>query len=172
MKNLFDDFAPISSKQWKQRIQFELNGADYAETLIWNSPENIQVKPFYHKDEFQGIANVNTKATEFKICQNIFVHDLEKSILRAKDSIRRGAESIRFTIKDEKINIDKLFENIPLETVTVYLNLTFLSIDFVKKVDAIAQQKNAKIFCNLDPIGQLAKEGNWFTTKEKTILIR
>jgi methylmalonyl-CoA mutase len=25
---LFDDFNPISSKQWKQKIQFELDGAD------------------------------------------------------------------------------------------------------------------------------------------------
>jgi methylmalonyl-CoA mutase len=31
--NLFEDFDPISSKQWKQKIQFEL-GADYNETLI------------------------------------------------------------------------------------------------------------------------------------------
>jgi len=167
MKNLFDDFNPISSKQWKQRIQFELNGADYNKTLIWNSPEDIQVKPFYHIDEFQGISNVNTKASEFRICQNIFVHDLEKSIFRAIDSINRGAESIRFTIEDENTNIKKLLENLPLEKVTTYLNLSFISIDFIKKVDTIAKNKNAIIFCNLDPIGQLTKEGNWFTTKEK-----
>ncbi len=167
MKNLFDDFNPVSSKQWKQRIQFELNGADYNETLIWNSPEDIQVKPFYHKDEFRRTSGVSTKATEFKICQNIFVNDLKKSNFRAIDSINRGAESIRFTIEDEKIDIKKLLENLPLEKVTTYFNLAFLSIDFVKKVDAIAKQKNAEIFCNQDPIGQLAKEGNWFTTKEK-----
>ncbi len=29
------------------------------------------------------------------------------------------------------------------------------------------QQKKATVFINLDPIGQLAKDGNWFTTKEK-----
>lgn len=167
MKNLFDDFDPISSKQWKQKIQFELNGADYNETLIWHSPEAIQVKPFYHIDEFKGTSNINTKASQFKICQNIFVHDLEKSNLRAIDSINRGAESIRFTIEDEKTEIKKLLENLPLEKVTVYMNLSFLSIDFVKKIDAIAKEKKAKIFCILDPIGQLAKEGNWFTTKEK-----
>ena len=160
-------WAPVSSKQWKQKIQFELNGADYNETLIWNSPEDIQVKPFYHKDEFAGTADVNTKASEFKICQNIFVHDLEKSNLRAIDSINRGAESIRFTIENENIDIAKLLENLPLEKVTIYFNLSFLSIDFVKNIDAIAQQKNATIFCNLDPIGHLAKEGNWLTTKEK-----
>ncbi len=50
--NLFEDFNPISSKQWKQKIQFELDGADYNQTVIWNSPEDIQVKPFYHDDEF------------------------------------------------------------------------------------------------------------------------
>jgi methylmalonyl-CoA mutase len=167
MKNLFDDFNPISSKQWKQRIQFELNGADYNETLVWNSPEDIQVKPFYHKDEFAGVAPINTKASEFLICQNIFVHDLEKSILRAMDSIDRGAESIRFTIEDENTDVAKLLENLPLEKLAIYFNLTFLSIDFVKKIDAIAKEKKTKIFCNLDPIGQLAKDGNWFTTSEK-----
>ncbi|MBF2708260.1 methylmalonyl-CoA mutase subunit beta [Flavobacterium soyangense] len=167
MKNLFDDFNPISSKQWKQKIQFELNGADYNETLIWNSPEDIQVKPFYHKDEFRGASNLNTKASEFKICQNIFVHDLEKSNLRAIDSINRGAESIRFTIENENTDVAKLLENIPLEKITTYFNLAFISIDFVKKINDIAKRKNATIFCTLDPIGQLAKEGNWFTTKEK-----
>jgi len=167
MKNLFDDFNPISSKQWKQKIQFELNGADYNETLVWNSPEDIQVKPFYHKDEFAGVSPIITKASEFLICQNIFVHDLEKSILRAKDSIDRGAESIRFTIEDENTDVAKLLENLPLEKLAIYFNLTFLSIDFVKKIDAIAKERKAEIYANLDPIGQLAKEGNWFTTKEK-----
>ena len=168
MKNVFDDFDTISSKQWKQKIQFELNGADYNQTLIWNAPEDIQVKPFYHKDEFQGAANLSTKASEFQICQNIFVHDLEKSNLRAIDSINRGAESIRFTIEDEKIEVTKLLRNIPLEEITIYFNLSFLSIDFVKKIATLAQEKKAKIYYNLDPIGQLAKEGNWFTTQEKT----
>ena len=167
MKDLFDDFNPISTKQWKQKIQFELNGADYNEILIWNSPEDIKVKPFYHKDEFEKKLNINTKATEFKICQNIFVHDLEKSNIRALESINRGAESIRFTIENENTDVKKLLKNLPLDTIIVYFNLAFISIDFVKKIDAIAKQENATIFCNLDPIGQLAKEGNWFVTKEK-----
>lgn len=168
MKKLFDDFDPVSSKQWKQKIQFELDGADYNQTLVWNSPEDIQVRPFYHGDEFKGIAAVHTKASQFKICQNIFVHDLAKSNLRALDSIERGAESIRFTIHKETVDIAKLLENLPLEKVAIYFNLTFLSVDFAKKIEAFAQKTKAKIFCNLDPIGQLAKDGNWFATKEKT----
>ena len=168
MKNLFDDFNSVSSKQWKQQIQFELKGADYNETLIWNSPEDIQVKPFYHKDEYVSTAPINTKATQFQICQNIFVYDLEKSNGRAIDSINRGAESLCFTLQDDKIEVAKLLQNIDVDKIAIYFNLSFLSTDFVKKIYAFAEEKKAKIFCNLDPIGQLAKEGNWFSTQEKT----
>ena len=164
---LFDDFNTISSKQWKQKIQFELKGADYNETLVWNSPEDIQVKPFYHKDELTKTYSVATKATEFKICQNIFVYDVEKSIERAIDTLNRGANSLRFSIENESIDVTNLLENIPLNDVTIYFNLSFISIDFVKKIDAFASKNNTTIFCNLDPIGQLAKDGNWFSTKEK-----
>ena len=164
---LFDDFNPISSKQWKQQIQFELKGADYNETLVWNSPEDIQVKPFYHKDENSKRYSNNTKATEFKICQNIFVYDVEKSIERANNTLTRGADSLRFSIENDSVDVIRLLENLPLNNITVYFNLSFFSIDFVKKIDTFATKNNTKIFCNLDPIGQLAKDGNWFVTKEK-----
>ncbi|MFH6968444.1 methylmalonyl-CoA mutase subunit beta [Flavobacterium sp. FlaQc-28] len=164
---LFNDFNPISSKQWKQKIQFELDGADYNETMIWNSPEDIQVKPFYHRDEFAKAASVKTQASNFQICQNIFVHDIEKSIKRAIDTIERGAESLRFSIQNENTDIQKLLENLPLENRIVYFNLSFISIDFVKLLNAISIQKKAVFYCNLDPIGQLARDGNWFTTSDK-----
>jgi len=41
--------------------------------------------------------------------------------------------------------VAKLLENLPLEKLTIYFNLTFLSIDFVKKIEAIAKEKKAKI---------------------------
>lgn len=166
-KHLFNEFEPVSSKQWKQQIQFELKGADYNDTLIWNTPEAIKVKPFYHKDEQETPLAIHTKACEFKICQNIFVYDLEKSIERALDTLNRGAESLRFSIEDKTIDVVKLLEKLPLETTTIYFNLGFLCVDFIKKIEAIAKEKKATIFCNIDPIGQLAKEGNWFANTEK-----
>ena len=167
MKPLFTNFAPVFAKEWKQKIQFELKGADYNETLIWNSPEDIKVKPFYDKEDVKKVISVPTKASEFKICQNIFVHDINKSIERALDSLARGAESIRFTIEDETIAVEKLLEKLPLESTPIFFHLNFISIDFVQKIESIATKRKATIYCNLDPIGHLAKEGNWFTTSEK-----
>ena len=165
--SLFSEFDPISSKQWKQKIQFELKGEDYNDTLIWNSPENIKVKPFYNQEDLQDNLPLNPNANGFKICQNIFVFDLEKSIERAIESIERGADSIIFTIENETIDVTKLLEKLPLENCEIYLNLSFISINYISKIETIAKSRNAKIYCNLDPIGQLAKDGNWFKTQEK-----
>ncbi len=165
--SLFFEFDPISSKQWKQKIQFELKGEDYNDTLIWNSTENIKVKPFYNEDDLPKNLPVNPTANGFKICQNIFIFDLEKSIERALESISRGAESIIFTIENEEIDVTKLLEKLPLETCEIYFNLDFISVNYISKIETIAKYRNAKIYCNLDPIGQLAKEGNWFKTEEK-----
>jgi len=75
--NLFDDFDAVSSKQWKQKIQFDLNGADYNNTLVWKSNEDIHVKPFYHADDLNKLPErSNTRASEWKICQTIFVADI------------------------------------------------------------------------------------------------
>lgn len=166
-ENLFNGFEPVSSKQWKHKIQYELKGADYNE-VVWESPEGIKVKPFYHIDEFKDRVAVSANASQFRICQNIFVYDVDKSAGRALSTLKRGAESIRFTIADETINVEKLLSQLPPQ-VPVYFNLEFLSADFIKRIDAIAKQKQSLFYVQLDPIGRLAKEGNWFTNLETDI---
>ncbi len=165
--NLFSEFEPISAKQWKQQIQFELNGADYNETLVWDSLEGIKVKPFYHNDETEINLNAIVPTKPFAIVQNIFVHDVKKSNVRALDSLQRGAESVRFTIESESISIKELMQNLPLGNVNYYFNLPFLSVEFSNKINDFASKNNTHFFIQVDPIGQLAKDGNWFENLEK-----
>ncbi|WP_366184626.1 methylmalonyl-CoA mutase subunit beta [Flavobacterium ovatum] len=165
---LFDEFDPVSSKLWKQKIQFELDGADYNDTMIWNSPEDIKVKPFYHSDELARKYSLTTNASTFSICQNIFVYDVDKSIERALDTLNRGAESLRFTIENETIDFDKLLSSLPLEGLVLYFNFSFFSINCIQRIETIVQDRNATLYYNVDPIGQLAKDGNWFSTPDKT----
>jgi len=50
-KKLFDEFDSVSAKAWKQKIQADLKGADYNETLVTSTDEGIDIKPFYHADD-------------------------------------------------------------------------------------------------------------------------
>jgi methylmalonyl-CoA mutase len=162
-EQLFNDFEQVSSKQWKQQIQYDLKGADYNNTLVWESPEGIKIKPFYHADETPEPLYSSGKHDAFKICQNIFVFDVEKSVRRSIETLQRGAESLRFTIEDKTIDVAKLVETLPLEKTVLYFNLRFLSLEFVTQLHEIAQKRNATFYVQIDPIHQLAKEGNWFT---------
>jgi methylmalonyl-CoA mutase len=162
-ETLFNDFEHVSSKQWKQQIQYDLKGADYNDTLVSESPEGIKIKPFYHADETPELLYSSSKTEPFQICQNIFVFDVEKSVRRSLETLQRGAESLRFTIEDKTIDLAKLLETLPVEKTVVYFNLQFLSLEFVKQLNDIAQKRNAHFYVQLDPIHQLAKDGNWFT---------
>ena len=166
-KPLFNEFEPVSSKQWKQQIQYELKGADYNETLVWESPEGIKVKPFYHQDEAGAKLNIKTPEHPFSILQNIFVHDVKKSNERALDTLNRGAESVRFTIENETVSVEELMQNLPLGNTPYFFYLPFLSIDFVTKINAFAIKNKANITIQVDPIGQLIKDGNWFENLDK-----
>lgn len=162
-EQLFKDFEHVSAKQWKQQIQYDLKGADYNETLVWESPEGIKIKPFYHADEMDEHLYVSNKKESFKICQNIFVFDVEKSVRRSLETLQRGAESLRFTIEDSKLNLNNLLDSLPLETTPIYFNLDFLDAEFIQKLNDIAQKRQATFYVLLDPINQLGKDGNWFT---------
>lgn len=165
-KNLFSEFEKVSSKQWKQQIQFELKGADYNETLVWDSPEGIKVKPFYHQDEFEKSISSPNSPNGFSILQKIYVHDVEMSNKKAIDALQRGAESIYFTFESEQINFEKVFSNLPTDKIVYYINLPFLSIDFVGKLNAFTISNGFQTKLLIDPIGQLVSDGNWFTNLE------
>lgn len=157
--NLFDEFTPVSSKQWKQKIQFDLKGANYNDVLIWKTNEDIAVKPFYHLDEFSNQHEpLNTKATQWQICETIYVFDVEKSNLHAIEALLKGSESIKFIIPKDSISIKNLLKNID-STTPIYFELEFLSTTFIKNVLHISP--SLKI--NTDIIGNLAKTGNWYS---------
>ncbi|MBA6152643.1 methylmalonyl-CoA mutase subunit beta [Gelidibacter maritimus] len=160
-KPLFDDFSEVSSKAWKQLIQFDLKGADYNEKLIWTADEGIHVKPFYHADDYKNPPKVSdTKATQWQICQTIFVADVEKSNLKAVNAIARGAECIKFILPSENVIVKDLLANINLTHVQVVFECQFLSAAFI---DQFAFTSNlANIHIDTDIIGNLGKTGNWF----------
>lgn len=166
-EHLFEEFNPVSSKQWKQLIQYELKGADYNDTLVWESPEGIKVKPFYHNDEEAAKYDINTTKNSFSILQNIYVHDVALSNKRAFDTLNRGADSIRFTIEKDTVSIEDLMDKLPLKNTQYFFYLPFLSIDFVNKINAFVTKNQAKCHIQIDPIGQLAKDGNWFENLDK-----
>ncbi|HLV69738.1 MAG TPA: methylmalonyl-CoA mutase subunit beta [Xanthomarina sp.] len=159
-KKLFDEFSNVSSKEWKQKIQADLKGADYNDTLIWKSNEGIDVKPFYHADEFSSLPDISSsKATKWDICETIFVADVKKSNTKAKELLNKGAESLKFIIPSEDISIENLLKNIDLNDTKLLFELQFLSASYVQMLTEKTLKENTIVLTDI--IGNLAKTGNW-----------
>ncbi len=171
-QNLFDEFDEVSSKAWKQKIQYELDGADYNENLVWESAEGIKVKPFYHSGDLEKV-DLPTKVVSkvWKIGQEIFVGNSKKANQKALDALQRGAESLIFNIPSENTNIEKLLSGIDLEAVAIHFNLQFLSEEFAKQLLDLAKISKSEIHLNIDIIGNLARAGNWFFDLKKDYTI-
>ena len=156
---LFNEFTPVTSQQWKQKIQFDLAGADYNNTLIWRTSEDISVKPFYHPDDVAALPhNSITATTPWHICETIFVADVKKSNLKAIKLLDNGADSIKFIIPNASVALQDLLKNINAST-TIHLELQFLSEDYIIKTPSFSN-----IHIHTDIIGNLVRSGNWFTT--------
>ena len=152
------EFEPSSSAAWKQKIQFDLQGADYNQTLLTKTNEGITIKPFYHLDNFEKLIIPETKGN-YKICQKITISSEEKANLKAVDVINRGANALKFKVKNQ-FNYTVLFKNLLNKDIEFHFEFYFLSESFITELSEFL--KNETLFLNIDIIGKLAKTGNWY----------
>ncbi len=165
-QSLFQEFEEVSAKEWKQKIQFELKGADYNEKLVYKSRDGINVKPFYNSEDiFETPKSISPK--NWAICEKVYVVSEEKSNHTAQEVLKKGAESLWFILPSEKVDLQSLFQDLDLEKVPVYLGLEFLSEKFFKNLNTFLSGKNHQIVPQVDIVGNLARSGNWYFNLEK-----
>ncbi len=164
---LFDDFPRVTSQQWKQKINYDLKGADYNETLVWESLEGIKVKPFYNVEDLEKITVPKHDGNKWHICQSIYCGDEAKSNVKAKELLAKGVEGLVFSIPTTTINLAEILDGINLEHIPVHFD--FQDVVDASILDFLERQKRKSfgIHLNLDIIGHLARTGNWFVSKEE-----
>ena len=165
-KHLLTDFNPVSAKAWKQKIQVDLKGAEYNETLISKTLEGIHIKPFYHNDDGIAAKEIPGTPSGWNITQGVFIDDVKIANNIAIDALKKGAEAIVFTA-EKPFNIPSVFKDFPFSKATIYFDFSFLDIEFVKELSLYLTKHKAEFYLNLDPVGKLSKEGNWFKSQKE-----
>ncbi|MCX2680702.1 methylmalonyl-CoA mutase subunit beta [Galbibacter sp. EGI 63066] len=166
--SLFSEFQEIPAKQWKQKIQSELEGADYNETLVTKTPEGINIKPFYSAEDLKD-SLAPTPVASWNICEKIYAGNALVANKKALQAVGKGAESILFTIPKEDIQLDALFDDFPFETIAIHIEPHFLSVGFTEKLIHFFSDTKADIHYHLDIVGHLARSGNWYFNMKKDI---
>lgn len=142
-KSLFKEFNPISEKEWKQKIQVDLKGKDYNETMVTHTDEGIDIKPFYHQES--NIAIDIPSPSKWFITEEVFLDQLDDF----KKIKSKGGEVFFFNLKDVK--------NLPEELADSDSDLIFLMDDL--KLSELKIKDN--IIYLYDPINHFICDGTW-----------
>jgi len=156
---LFNQFNQTSPSAWKQKIQVDLKGADYNNTLLWKTEEGIVVKPFYTKEDAKNL-NKEISPFKFNICQSVYIDDEKIANGIAINALKKGANAIEF-IAENSFDYIALLKNIETHKTTLYFRFQFLDADFTRKLSDFTHPETT--YFQVDIIGNLAETGNWFS---------
>ena len=148
MSKLFENFDTISEKEWKNKVQVELKGLEYNETLVWGTNDQINVKPLYTKDDvnYSEIQPLPRSSKDWKIISRYTGNnDQDYSFLYG------------YLIPQKAFNQKVEFPN--------YLDL-FIEFDGSTDLKALESVPNLK-YLDLDIYGYLAQNGLWQNDSEK-----
>ena len=180
-EKLFDQFPPVTTKEWMDKITADLKGADFDKKLVWKTKEGFNVKPFYRKEDTEILPFIDSLPGDFPyirgnrkngnswfIRQNIEVTDYQEANKKALDILMKGIDSLGFVINDpdsiNEKNINSLLKDIHFESVEI----NFLSngkakellenvITAFSKTDSVLSKIKGSV--EADPLGRLMING-------------
>ena len=132
-EKLFSDFSPVTTEQWMEKVTADLKGADFEKKLVWKTNEGFKVKPFYRKEDLEGLKTTAALPGEFPylrgnkkdnnewlVRQEIRVDDVKEANAKALDILNKGIDSLSFHVKAKELNaayLEMLLEGICAECV-------------------------------------------------------
>lgn len=181
-EKLFDQFPPVSRKEWMDKITSDLKGADFNKKLVWKTNEGFDVMPFYRWEDIKNLDHLKTLPGDFPfvrgskihnnnwfIRQNIEVDNYRNSNKKALDVLMKGVDSLGFIITDpESVSLENfkiLLHGIHPESIEINFLSNGKAKEIVKYLIEIAKASGADLkkirgAVEADPLGRLMLNGN------------
>jgi len=178
---LFEEFPPVSTQQWMDKVTADLKGADFNRKLVWKTNEGIDVQPFYREENLEKLGYLNSLPGEFPfvrgtkknnnewlVRQSIQVKDFAEANKKALNYLMKGVDSLAFVFDGGELsvaNMDVLLKDICLTAVEV----NFVGCCSVKAAEAFAayvkkggyDPKEVRASVEYDPFGKYALTGKF-----------
>lgn len=158
VSGLFDDFPPVSTAMWEEKITEDLKGADYEKKLVWHTLEGLRIKPYYRSEDLQGLDHVGTLPGQFPfvrgnhttennwdILQDIAHADPALANTAALEALAKGADAVSFNLE----NVDDLSQ------MMILLN----GIDPTKNAIHLKHARNYKVV--MEHLLQVSQKYGW-----------
>ncbi|MEF2643790.1 MAG: hypothetical protein U0M50_06980, partial [Paramuribaculum sp.] len=52
---LFDQFPPVSTEEWKAKVEADLKGVPFEKKLVWRTNEGFNLQPMYRAEDIADL---------------------------------------------------------------------------------------------------------------------
>lgn len=122
----FEEFPPVSTKEWETVIESDLKGKNYKEILRWESGEGLQPLPFYRSEDLSDLAHdpVPVRGSgNWKIVEPIKDPEIRSANEKALNALENGASGLFFSppenVIHSKEDLQNLLNNIQVELIAL-----------------------------------------------------
>lgn len=180
---LFEEFPPVSTQQWMDKVTADLKGADFNRKLVWKTNEGIDVQPFYRAENLENLEYLNSLPGEFPfvrgnkknnndwlVRQSIAVTDFAEANKKALNYLMKGVDSLAFVFSGcteyTVADLAVLLNDIQLDAVEVNFvckcracKIAELFVEFAKQGNYDLKSIRASV--EYDPFGKYALTGKF-----------
>ena len=186
---LFNEFPPISTQVWEDKIKADLKGADYEKKLVWRTIEGFSVQPYYRAEHLENLKHLKYVPGEFPyvrgnkaksniwyVRQNIDATDAVDANKKALDVLMKGVDSLGFDVSCKEKFSNEEFETLlkDISIADIELNIVGATaahpfVDFLKsKIQSENINKNKiKGSVGFDPMAHLSLNGNFCKAQDE-----
>lgn len=109
---LFDQFPPVSTEEWKAKVEADLKGAPFDKKLVWRTNEGFNLQPMYRAEDIESLHTTDSLPGEYPFIrgiktdndwlsrQEIIADTPEKANALALEVLAKGINSLGFKVKD------------------------------------------------------------------------
>ena len=131
-EKLFEQFPPISTAEWKAKVETDLKGAPFDKKLVWRTNEGFNLQPMYRAEDIENLKTTDVLPGEFPYIrgirntndwltrQEIIADDATAANAKATEVLGKGVTSLGFSVK-EPSDVAALLKGIDLKTVEINL---------------------------------------------------
>ena len=187
-EKLFDQFPPVSTEEWRAKVEVDLKGADFNKKLVWRTNEGFNVQPMYRAEDIKNLKTTDSLPGEYPfvrvtktnndwyIRQEIEVCCPKGANEKALDILGKGVTSLGFKLKEEldAEGLKTLLAGIDLAKVEINFDCCpnkalQLAKDLVEVVKAAGAADTFTGSIGFDPFRRLLKHGKDFPKDIKAL---
>ncbi len=131
-EKLFDQFPPVSTAEWKAKVEADLKGAPFDKKLVWRTNEGFNVQPMYRLEDIEDLKTLNSLPGEYPYVrgtrdnndwltrQEIIAETPAEANAKAREVLTKGVTSLGFKVEDPSAEtVATLLEGIDLAKVEI-----------------------------------------------------